>query len=207
MQITGENMMMETKKRKLNNEGASLLEFIVVFAIMVVVIGVVVTGFTIVTNSYARKAASGFIDMLSTARTKAMSVAAEEWNMELEYIADNGNFICRVNKVTQETLPDGSIQSTSEVVQEDIFNGDLQITFINVTGTNETPVTLNSTGNKLKISFSGGQGSVSNVYLDDIPFSNCIEQLGDLARITITSGNYEKNIELYYTTGKYEALD
>lgn len=207
MQITGENMMMETKKRKLNNEGASLLEFIVVFAIMVVVIGVVVTGFTIVTNSYARKAASGFIDMLSTARTKAMSVAAEEWNMELEYIADNGNFICRVNKVTQETLPDGSIQSTSEVVQEDIFNGDLQITFINVTGTNETPVTLNSTGNKLKISFSGGQGSVSNVYLDDVPFSNCIEQLGDLARITITSGNYEKNIELYYTTGKYEALD
>ena len=207
MQITGENMMMETKKRKLNNEGASLLEFIVVFAIMVIVIGVVVTGFTIVTNSYARKAASGFIDMLSTARTKAMSVAAEEWNMELEYIADNGNFICRVNKVTQETLPDGSIQSTSEVVQEDIFNGDLQITFINVTGTNETPVTLNSTGNKLKISFSGGQGSVSNVYLDDIPFSNCIEQLGDLARITITSGNYEKNIELYYTTGKYEALD
>ena len=200
-------MMMETKKRKLNNEGASLLEFIVVFAIMVIVIGVVVTGFTIVTNSYARKAASGFIDMLSTARTKAMSVAAEEWNMELEYIADNGNFICRVNKVTQETLPDGSIQSTSEVVQEDIFNGDLQITFINVTGTNETPVTLNSTGNKLKISFSGGQGSVSNVYLDDIPFSNCIEQLGDLARITITSGNYEKNIELYYTTGKYEALD
>ncbi|MDE6209380.1 MAG: hypothetical protein K2M73_06875 [Lachnospiraceae bacterium] len=200
-------MMMETKKRKLNNEGASLLEFIVVFAIMVVVIGVVVTGFTIVTNSYARKAASGFIDMLSTARTKAMSVAAEEWNMELEYIADNGNFICRVNKVTQETLPDGNVQSTSEVVQEEIFNGDLQIKFINVTGTNETPVTLNSTANKLKISFSGGQGSVSNVYLGDVPFSNCIEQLGDLARITITSGSYEKNIELYYTTGKYEALD
>lgn len=200
-------MMMETKKRKLNNEGASLLEFIVVFAIMVVVIGVVVTGFTIVTNSYARKAASGFIDMLSTARTKAMSVAAEEWNMELEYIADNGNFICRVNKVTQETV-DGSVESISEVVQEDIFNGDLQITFINVTGTNETKVTLNSTANKLKISFSGGQGSVSNVYLGGVPFSNCIgEQLGDLARITIKSGNYEKNIELYYTTGKYEALD
>lgn len=202
MQITGENMMMEIKKRKLNNEGASLLEFIVVLAIMIVVIGVVVTGISIVTHSYARKAASGFIDMLSTARTRSMSVAAEEWNMEIEYTS-GGDYICRVNKVTQETLPDGTVESTSSVVQEEIFNGDLQMTFTNITGATETPVEIDSSTNKLKIVFSGSLGSVSNVYLDD----NSISPLGDMARITIASGNYEKNIELYYTTGKYEALD
>ena len=92
-------MMMEIKGKKLNNSGASILELIIAVAIMVIMISGITIGFSVVTNSYAKRAASTLRDVLETTRTKAMTIAADEWKLDISKSTD-GDYIYKIIKTT-----------------------------------------------------------------------------------------------------------
>ena len=64
-----------------NNKGFSLLELLVVVAIMAVLTGIISITYRTVNKSNVNKAASIVDDYLSLAREKAKTVSAYEWNM------------------------------------------------------------------------------------------------------------------------------
>ena len=72
-----------------NNKGFSLLELLVVVAIMAVLTGIISITYRTVNKSNVNKAASIVDDYLSLAREKAKTVSAYEWNMTI-CVGDDG---------------------------------------------------------------------------------------------------------------------
>lgn len=191
-------MMMENKSKKLNNKGISIVEVLVVVAIMSIVAGAVSVGFSIISHSYTRKALSGISDALGTCRTKAMSVVADEWNMTIE-AGSEGEYVVKINKI---------VGTETTVISEATYGGIASIDFFNITNDVEKKAVIGSGDEKLTIVFSKEQGSISQVLIGNNPIDIELgEALGDLGRIDITGDDdYKRRIELYYTTGKYETL-
>lgn len=200
-------MMMENKKEKLNNQGASLIEFIVVIAIMAIVIGGVVTGISLFTNTYAKQAARGIEDFISEARTKTMSIAADEWNFEISYDEESGDFIYTLNKVTITKKADGTTERKSEAVEQEMYSGDLQIMFMNGDDSSGK-VTLNSKQNTLRLVFSQSQGSISDIRLGGYTLDETIgKEPAEVIYFSIKRGSFTKKIAVYTLTGKYEVIE
>lgn len=191
-------MMMENNSKKLNNKGISIVEVLVVIAIMAIVAGAVTVGFSIISHSYTRKALSGVGDALGTCRTKAMSVVADEWNMTIEK-ESGGDYTVKINKI---------VGTETTVLSENTYGGNLTMEFFNITGDTEKKAEIGSGDKKLTLVFSKEQGGISQVMIGDKTIKEFLgEELGDIGRIDITGDDdYKRRIELYYTTGKYETL-
>lgn len=206
-------MMMENKKTKLNNHGASLIEFIIVVAIMAVVIGGVVTGISLFTNTYAKQAARGIEDFISSARTKATSITADEWNVEISYNETSKDFTYTLNKVAITTKA-GKTERKSEIIEQEIYGGELDLFFINGDDTNAAKVSLNSSSNTLRLIFSQAQGSITDVQFvlkdgSGISLKSAIgvKEIADVFYFTINRGSFTKKIAVYTLTGKYEVIE
>lgn len=200
-------MMMENKKAKLNNQGASLIEFIIVVAIMAVVIGGVVTGISLFTNTYAKQAARGIEDFISNGRTKATSIAADEWNVEISYNEGSGDFTYTLNRVTFNQKADGTLERDAEVIEQEMYGGELEIFFMNGDD-NSAKVSLNSKMNTLRLVFSQTQGSISDILLGGYSLEHIIgKKLDDVVYFTINRGSFTKKIAVYTLTGKYEVIE
>lgn len=201
-------MMMENKKTKLNNQGASLIEFIIVIAIMAIVIGGVVTGISLFTNTYAKQAARGLQDFINNGRTKAMSIAADEWNVEISYNTQDESFTFSLNKVTIKTMPDGSKKREVEVVEQEIYKGELKMYMKNGDAANGAYIGLNSTANTVRLVFSQSQGAIEDVRLGGYTLQHTVgQQPADVLYFTISRGNFTKKIAVYTLTGKYEVIE
>ena len=89
-----------------NNKGFSLLELLVVVAIMGVLTGIISITYRTVNKSNVNKAASIVDDYLSLAREKAKTVSAYEWNMTIS-VGDDGTEVSYVKKAKMDskTLP------------------------------------------------------------------------------------------------------
>lgn len=203
-------MMMENKKTKLNNQGTSLIELLVVVAIMAIVIGGVTIGISLFTNTYAKQAARGIEDFVSSGRTKAMSITADEWNVEISYNEESGDFTYTLNKVTITTKPDGTVERKSEVVEQEIYGGELKIYFINgdAADTQYAKVGLNAESNTLRLVFSPTQGSISDIRLGGYSLKSTIgKEVADVIYFTISRGDFTKKVAVYTLTGKYEVIE
>lgn len=197
--------MMEIKGKKLNNSGASILELIIAVAIMVIMISGITIGFSVVTNSYAKRAASTMRDVLETTRTKAMTIAADEWKLDISKSTD-GDYIYKIIKTTTVQKDDGSTEVKSEVIEQEVLGGDLSIAFIDV-GSDTSNIEI-TTDKSISIVFKPGIGSVEKVYVSGTNIEDITGRtLGEMAKLTISRGSYSKTIELYYTTGKCESVD
>ncbi|NLL94076.1 MAG: hypothetical protein GX225_08090 [Clostridiales bacterium] len=194
-------MMMANKKLKLNNKGATLVEVIVVVAIMIVVIGGMTIGFSLITNTYTRQTKDTLEDYIGSARTKAKTVTADEWNVEIAK-ESNGDYKFTLNKVVKEMKADGSITSTPEVVDEKLVSGDVIISFVNDTG---YKVDIDDTSSNLKIVFEASKGSVSNIMVNDVSIATDGD-MGSMGTFTVTKGSFSKKLELYFITGKCEEV-
>ena len=72
-------MKIDSSERKLNNEGFSLMELIVVMAIMIVLAATAAVTVSMLDSSYVEDAERGIKDYISLGRTKSMSVSASDW--------------------------------------------------------------------------------------------------------------------------------
>ena len=196
-------MMMENKKRKLNNKGASLIELIITIAIMIIVIGGLTIGFSVITNTYAKRAANNLNDFLQTTRTKAMSVSADQWNMEISKNSD-GDYVIVINKVTfTKGKDEDDVVEIPEVFDRIIVGGDVKITYTNNGAS--VPIEIDDS-HIMKIVFSLSQGSISDIRInkDSLLTGSTTEDMGVF---DITSGSFSRQIEVYYTTGKSQIID
>lgn len=196
-------MMMENKKRKLNNKGASLIELIITIAIMIIVIGGLTIGFSVITNTYAKRAANNLNDFLQTTRTKAMSVSADQWNMEISKNSD-GDYVIVINKVTfTKGKDEDDVVEIPEVFDRIIVGGDVKITYTN--NGESVPIEIDDS-HIMKIVFSLSQGSISDIRINKASLLTG-STTEDMGVFDITSGSFSRQIEVYYTTGKSQIID
>lgn len=181
-------MKIKHSEKKLNNRGFSLLELIVVIAVMIVLVGAVIVSSSILDGSYVKEAESSIKDYLAIARTKSMSVAAKEWFMTIT--KDGDGYAVRVCKTTE----DGGTEVTT-VVEEKEFNKRVKVTF-------GDKVTMNAVdaGSDLRIYFKPSTGGVDKVYLG----ATEISKSGGIGYLSLGRGTYEITMKLFYNTGKCE---
>lgn len=199
------------KNRKLNNKGLSMIEIIVVVALMAILVGGISLGFAVITNSYAKEAVSYVTDALGMTRTKATSITATEWNMTITKEDADSGYVINVNKVTLTTDAEGNSVRNTEVIESFTADSELTISYKNGEATSDGAVTLigpEGTDTTLMVKFNGGQGSIEGVYLG----SEGVTLLGgtsqsDIGSIIIESGSFSRTIEIYHATGKYDIID
>jgi len=178
----------------LNNGGFSLIELIVVMAIMVAVVAGVFASVTLVDSSYAKEVQRGVEDYVDLTRTKSMSVSAKEWYMTVTVEDDvYATILNKVEEVVVEEGVDPELVTTS--VDKESFNSRASVAFDDGAGgkpiTEDMPLDIYfsaSTGKISKVTVGGAQADLSN----------------GIGRIIITSGDYEVVLKLFYNTGKCE---
>lgn len=169
------------KKRRSDNRGFSIIEVIVVVAIMAVMAGAVSVAYTVVKNANVTKASRAIDDLITTCREKAMTNSAKEWKVVID---DKTAKVVKVDwDGNEEIIESKSIPSNVDVyVTEDGISNFYA---------SDAPVS---------ISFKLLSGEVSSVYTP----AQTIKGSGSNCGIVADYKNKKQStITLYYATGKH----
>lgn len=170
------------QERQLNNKGFSLMELIVIVAIMAVMIGVASITYNVVKNANVTKAANSIDDLLSLCREKAMTNSAKEWKVVID--GKNAKVI-KVDAEGNETeIKSQSLPSNVRVyVTEDgVTNYDATV---------DQPVS---------ISFKLLSGEVASVYTPAVTIKGSGTNCGIVVDY---KEKKQSKVILYYATGKH----
>ena len=192
---------MQTKKVN-SNAGFSLVELIVVVAIMGLLIGgTLITYYTI--SSHNINKAKGYIeDGFNEVRNRAMSTQAKSW--EIVITADDVK-VYRVDSVTQAG---GGSSDVLTDIQGNKLPKNVSISLKQSNSPTEYLISNSSTGyDSINISFKLLSGEVNKVSVvkdgtTTVLFTDDEAQYCD---IILKFRNRTKNIRLYYATGKFIA--
>ena len=179
-----------------NNKGFSLLELMVVVAIMAILTGITTITYRTVNKSNVNKAASIVDDYLSLAREKAKTVSAYEWNMTIS-VGDDGTEVSYVKKTETKT------GITEDTMDSKTLPKNVKFKIIDDTG-NEIKLE-NTTNNKVSVAFNSLTGTVTKVYRSDG---------SEIIDITAKSycdfvayyKNKSRSVRLYFVTGKHSQI-
>lgn len=187
-------MKIINSERKLNNKGFSLVELIVVIAIMAIVTGVAMATVSMLDSSYVEDAERGIKDYISLGRTKSMSVAAKEW-----YIAvgkEDKDYYVYLYKVTEENS-----QNLTSLIDKKKLGAKVSISYGN---DKDNQFLIGQT--KLQMYFNPQTGKIAKVILDydgngtnDIPENNT-----GIGYIGIVRNDYDIDLKVFFNTGKCE---
>lgn len=169
------------KKHQSSNKGFSVVEVIVVVAIMAVMIGVISVTYTVVKKANVTKASRTIDDLLTNCREKAMTNSAKEWKVVID-----GNTV-KVIKVDSDgneiEIESATIPSNVEVyVSEDGVNN------------------YYAKDNPISISFKLLSGEVSSVYTTGVTIKGSGTNCGIVSDY---KNKKQSTITLYYATGKH----
>lgn len=171
------------KKHQSSNKGFSIIEVIVVVAIMAVMVGVISITYTVVKKANVTKASRTIDDLLTNCREKAMTNSAKEWKVVID-----GNTV-KVIKVDSEG---NEIEIESEAIPSNV-----NVYVVSDDGINRYDA---SSANPISISFKLLSGEVSSVYTTGVT----IKGSGSQCRIVSDYKNKKQStITLYYATGKH----
>lgn len=182
----------QKKQKKLNNGGFSLLELIVVIAIMGVLIAIAVASSSVIDGSRVRDAEQGISDYVSLTRTKAMSVAAKEWYFCVT--KDDNEYVARIYKTTEV---EDSL--TTELVYEYGLGEKVTIYYGSKTTELAEANKIDST-KPLMIYFNPSTGRATKVKLGDTEE----DIVAGLGYFRIVSGSYDATVKVFLNTGKCE---
>lgn len=175
--------------KKLNNRGATLIELLIVIAILGVMMGGTIVAFSVLNSGNVKEAARTTKSTLEKTRTSAMSVVADEWTFVVENV--DGSIKTYANKVyTNE-----EDEVVTEKKEESLLGSKVTATFI--AETSEVP--LNS-GDKLQIVFDSSSGSVTSVKVNDTTYSPSTATVS----IRYAVGSKKNDVKVYFVSGKVE---
>lgn len=176
-------------KRQLNNRGTSLIELLIIMAILAVLLSGSIIAFSILDNSNIKQASRTTKTFIEKTRSSAMSVVADEWYFTLTRSGDD--YKANVYK----TYTNGENETVTDVMEEKLLGTRISAAF--VAGTDELPI---GEGNVLKITFEPSTGKVKKVTFDDTEYS----PTENMISIKYTAGNDVNNVYLYFVSGKVE---
>ena len=188
-------------KMKLNNKGFSLMELIVVIAIVVVLAGAAAVTVSMLDSSYVEDAERGIKDYMSLTRTKSMSVSAKDWYMTIG--KESGDYYAYLYKVEEEIVADGGVDKAVDKIQlidKKKLGSSVSITYSK--DKEATSVKSISDTAALELHFDPATGKVNKVVY---PGVDSASDLSDgIGYIGIKRNDYSINLKVYYNTGKCE---
>lgn len=187
---------MKTKKafvhKNMNNRGFSLLELIVVIAVMAILVGVVVASSSMLDSSYVKEVERGIEDYVNMGKSKSMSVSAREWYVELTVY--EGEYVTRLLR-TEEREAGEATELRTVTVDEESYNDRVTVTFddgVSVRAINASyPLCIyfdNAAGRVSRITVGGAEADMSS----------------GIGTLQLSSGSYDIVLKLFYNTGKCE---
>lgn len=192
---------------KKDNKGFSLIEIIVVMAIMAVLVGMGAQMFGVAENGYVKKASSDLQGLFDQAEYNTQAVAAKEWKVEIT--KDGNNYVARLIKVEADTS-DKSKTVETEIEKKQLSGGKkLQILFDATLGDGMIVSQQEITeAMPLTISFEKQTGEVNKVTLGDTSYDSSklkaatADGVGNITISTTNSKAHDKTINIYWSTGK-----
>lgn len=167
-------------RRKLNNAGLSIVELVVVMAIMVVVVGGGISLFGLIPRSQADSATKDLGAMIEKTKNNAMGFQ----QVELQITQDGTGVYAQLRKLDPSSgvmVNEGGrvMMGTSHVMLRYQFEGE----------------SLTALGDDvMTISFDRSSGAFNKTKVDAVE--------GSLVKLIITRGTYSRTIDLVELTGK-----
>ena len=190
-------MKIRNSERKLNNKGFSLMELIVVVAIMIVMVGAAAVTVSMLDSSYVEDAERGIKDYIALGRTKSMSVSAKDWYMSVA--KDGSDYYACLYKVVEEPIsddPDAGVEDKVYIVEKKKLGNKLTIEFGT---TDDNKIDITST-NELQLHFDAATGKIKEVKVGPTTFSTT----SGIGNIYITRNDYDIKLKVFFNTGKCE---
>ena len=178
-------------KHKKSNAGFSLIELLVVVAIMSLLMGGALISWYAVSSANIKKAISYVDDALTECKNRAMTTSADNWKVVItndkieviKTITDDGGSVSDV-VITSEAIP----KNVNVYVQQDTVKYDLATEY-----------------NSISISYKLLSGEVKDVYANkggtDIKVYSGTE--ANYCDIVCQYKERTRTVRLYYTTGKH----
>ncbi|MCM1307655.1 MAG: prepilin-type N-terminal cleavage/methylation domain-containing protein [Butyrivibrio sp.] len=177
------------KKHRQNNKGFSIVELIVVVAIMSVMIGAISITYTVVKRTNVTKAARTIDDLLTTCREKAMTNSAKEWKVVID------DHTAKIIKVDSEG---NEIEIESAELPSNI---EVYVSEVSVSEDDEVKAGAYYAKDKpISISFKLLSGEVSSVYAEETIIKGESTNCGIVCEY---KNKKRSTITLYYATGKH----
>lgn len=190
--------MQAVKKNKLNNCGFTLVELIVVIAIMTIMVGGAIIGISVLASGNARKATNTLNSCLNELRTNTMSMQGE-WKAKI--YEEEGSY--KVDVLKTVTNADGSTTTTDVLSKK--LGSKINIKYIDGAQAGGTTTVVDE-NTSIYITYVTGSGKFGAVTAGNDSSASSIK--GDSAVITgqflisAKSGTPEYHLKLWYETGR-----
>lgn len=175
-------------KRQLNNRGASVIELLIIMAIIAVLLSGSIIAFSLLNSSNVKQAARTTKDYLEKTRTSTMSVVADEWYFTFTKSGSDYKAI-----VYKTYTKDGAV--VEEKIEEKLLGTRISAAFIS----DGTEITVGE-GDVLKIVFDRSSGEVGKVLFNEATYA----PHENIVSIKFTSGSNKSTVNLYFVSGKVE---
>lgn len=190
--------MQTVEKNKQNNCGFTLVELIVVIAIMTIMVGGTIIGISVLASGNARKASNTLNSSLNELRTNTMSMQGG-WKAKI--YKDKNAY--KVDLLKTETNDDGTMTTT--VVASEELGSRINIQYIEGVNPGGTTTVVNES-NSIYITYVAGSGKFGTITAGDDSSSNSIKGdstvLAGQFLISSKSGSTEYRLKLWYETGR-----
>lgn len=205
---TGEsivNKVMEERRNKntlqLNNDGMTIIEILVVIAIIVVASGIATFSFVAVSNTKLKQSVTQLEDTFEEIRTKASSISADEWNLVVTR-NDEEELQYAINKVIGTVDQNGVTNYETTEIKKYTVTGEYEFSYHNVHTDKTYKLDI---GESIKFVFSSNQGAIKNVYVKGTLLDgDATGNIGDEGEFIFKNNRATYRIKVYYVTGKCE---
>ena len=189
-------MKINNSSKKLNNKGFTLMELIVVLAIMVVMAGAAAVTVTMLDSSYVEDAERGIKDYVALGRTKSMSVAAKDWYVSVG--KESGDYYVYLYKVVEESGSDKTY-----MVDKKKLGAKVSIAYKDAA--DGLSIVIGESTN-VQMHFDAATGKIKSVFYDNNG-DDANDWPGNSTAIgyfAIKRNDYGINLKVFFNTGKCE---